>query len=109
VPFAGFSVRSCTGKGRPLGEIATAEEWKEYWKPGVPDTMVGKIPFRRPLSPAEPNPDRLTPQDFRIEPDAPGGKARGADVELVGPGAAYEKWTNTPAYRQWLKDTGQAE
>src|SRR6185369_7933420 len=35
------------------------------------------------------------------------GKDLGADVDLVGPGAAYERWKKTPAYQQWLKDTGQ--
>jgi hypothetical protein len=28
-------------------------------------------------------------------------------VDLVGPGAAYERWKKTPEYQQWLKDTGQ--
>src|SRR5262249_56577324 len=31
----------------------------------------------------------------------------GADVDLVGPGKAYERWKQTPAYQQWLKDTKQ--
>src|SRR5262249_17302040 len=31
----------------------------------------------------------------------------GADVDLVGPGPAYERWQKTPDYQQWLKDTGQ--
>ena len=35
------------------------------------------------------------------------GKNLGADVDLVGPGPAYERWKKTPEYQQWLKDTGQ--
>src|SRR5262249_48046979 len=35
------------------------------------------------------------------------GKDLGADVDLVGPGAAYERWKKRPEYQQWLKDTGQ--
>ena len=31
----------------------------------------------------------------------------GADVDLVGPGPAYERWKKTPEYQQWLKDSGQ--
>src|SRR5262249_55394696 len=43
-------------------------------------------------------PDKLSPDDFRLRPDSAGyqaGKDKkdlGADVDLVGPGAAYEKW-----------------
>jgi tetratricopeptide (TPR) repeat protein len=56
---------------------------------------------------------RLTPQDFRLRPDSPGykagkdGKDLGADVDLVGPGEAYERWKKTPDYKQWLKETQQ--
>ena len=35
------------------------------------------------------------------------GKDLGADVDLVGPGAAYARWKNTPEYQEWLKETGQ--
>ena len=56
---------------------------------------------------------KLTPDDFRLRADSPGyragddGKDLGADVDLVGPGAAYERWKMTPAYQQWLVETGQ--
>ena len=39
----------------------------------------------------------------------PDGKDLGADVDLVGPGAAYERWKKTLEYQQWLKDTGQVK
>jgi hypothetical protein len=51
--------------------------------------------------------------DFRLRPDSAGyragkdGKDLGADVDLVGPGSAYERWKKTPAYQQRLKDSGQ--
>ena len=53
------------------------------------------------------------PDDFRLRPDSAGyragkdGKDLGADVDLVGPGPAYERWKKTPEYQQWLKDTNQ--
>ena len=59
--------------------------------------------------------ERLKPDDFRLRPDSPGyragkgGKDLGADVDLVGPGEAYERWKKTPEYQQWLKDTGQVK
>jgi hypothetical protein len=58
-------------------------------------------------------PEKLTSDDFRLHPDSGGyhagsdGKDLGADVDLVGPGPAYERWKKTPEYQQWLKDTGQ--
>jgi hypothetical protein len=35
----------------------------------------------------------------------PGGTDLGADVGLVGPGEAYQRWTKTPEYREWRKKT----
>ena len=49
--------------------------------------------------------------DFRLRPDSAGyragkdGKDLGADVDLVGPGLAYERWKKSPDYQQWLKET----
>src|SRR5262249_6837851 len=54
---------------------------------------------------------KLTADDFRLPPDSAGyragkdGKDLGADVDLVGPGAAYERWKKTPEYQKWLKET----
>ena len=57
-------------------------------------------------------PQKITPEDFRLRPDSAGyragadGKDLGADVDLVGPGPAYERWKRTPEYQSWLKETG---
>ncbi|MBI2808950.1 MAG: DUF1080 domain-containing protein [Planctomycetes bacterium] len=57
--------------------------------------------------------DKLTPADFRLAKGSPGkgagksGKDLGAEVDLVGPGEAYERWRKTPAYQEWLKKTEQ--
>jgi hypothetical protein len=54
----------------------------------------------------------LQPADFRLADDsagkgkAEGGKNAGADVDLVGPGEAYEKWQKTKDYEEWRKQTG---
>ena len=53
--------------------------------------------------------------DFRLRADSAGykaakdGKDLGADVDLVGPGSAYERWKKTPEYQQWLKDTAHVK
>lgn len=60
-------------------------------------------------------PQTITAGDFRLRPDSagyragPDGKDLGADVDLVGPGAAYERWKKTPEYQEWLKVTGQSK
>jgi hypothetical protein len=60
-------------------------------------------------------PEKLSAEDFRLRSDSAGykagkgGKDLGADVDLVGPGPAYERWKWTPEYQQWLKDTGQVK
>jgi hypothetical protein len=61
------------------------------------------------------SPEQVTPEDFRLASGSPGkgagedGKDLGADVDLVGPGPAYERWKLTPEYQQWLQDTGQIQ
>ena len=57
--------------------------------------------------------DLLTPEEFRLARGSPGhgmlpgGKDVGADVDLVGPGVAYERWKKTPDYQAWRKKTAE--
>ena len=52
---------------------------------------------------------QLSPGDFRLAKGSPGqgagpgGKDLGADVDRVGPGAAYERWKKTPEFQEWRK------
>ena len=63
-----------------------------------------------PRRPGEAHPGRLPPPPRqRRLPRGKDGKDLGADVDLVGPGPAYERWKKTPEYQQWLKDTGQVK
>jgi hypothetical protein len=93
---------------RNLAFIDGLEQWKKFWKHDKVYSTVGKIQFQKvDLTPGILAPEKLTPQDFRLKTDDPKLKDYGADVDLVGPGPAYEKWMQTDAYKQWLKDTGQ--
>jgi hypothetical protein len=38
-----------------------------------------------------------------------GGRNLGADGDLAGDGPGYRDWKRTPAYQQWLQETGQVE
>ena len=67
-------------------------------------TFAGGDLFAKPLL-------ELKTADFRLAKGSPGqgvlrgGKDLGADVDLVGPGEAYERWKKTPAYQEWRKQT----
>jgi hypothetical protein len=80
----------------------------------------GTIFYREPRFLREPGPggvidrsdeEQLPPGIVRLDPGmvgrgaGPGGTNLGADVGLVGPGEAYQRWTKTPEYREWQKRT----
>ena len=90
------------------------DEWKQFWGAAESDSLEGQIKFQggNLLAQTGAEIDRLTPDDFRLREDSPGyragpdGKDLGADVDLVGPGPAYERWKKTPEYQEWRKQTG---
>jgi hypothetical protein len=92
-------------------------DWKRFWKQPESGSVEGPVRYQggNVLAKLSIGPDRVTPEDFRLRPDSAGyragkdGKDLGADVDLVGPGKAYERWKKTPDYQQWLKDSGQVK
>jgi hypothetical protein len=95
----------------------SAQDWTRFWGTGEAGSFEGRVQFqggnlRSRLTVA---PQQITPEDFRLRADSagyhagPDGKDLGADIDLVGPGEAYERWKKTPDYQQWRKDTGQTE
>ena len=106
-------------EGPPVAEayrLNTLKEWNEFW--GLFDTgsLEGSPRYRHPQAfHGSPAFGLLSPEDFRLLPESPGyragedGQDLGADVDLVGPGQAYERWKKTPEYQQWRKDTGQKQ
>jgi len=95
-----------------VNDLAT---WRKFW--GSPETgsVQGEIRYHGGdlATRVTEGADKLTPEDFRLRADSAGyragkdGNDLGADVDLVGPGAAYERWKKTPEYQQWLKESGQ--
>ena len=104
--------------GSPTGALPVANTydltaWRKFW--GSPETgsIQSEIRYRggdlagRLAGGA----DQLTPDDFRLRPDSAGyragknGKDLGAEVDIVGPGLAYERWKKTPEYQKWLAET----
>jgi hypothetical protein len=90
-------------------------DWNRFWNQSDTGSVEGDVRFQggdlhqRALI----APEKLTAEDYRLRPDSagyqagPDGKDLGADIDLVGPGAAYERWKTTPEYQEWLKETGQ--
>jgi WD40 repeat protein/serine/threonine protein kinase len=97
--------------------VKTLDDWKRFWGIEELDAQLGQTRFQGGdlVARAAVRPELVTPDDFRLRPDSAGyragtdGKDLGADVDLVGPGPAYERWKKTPEYQQWLKETGQVK
>jgi serine/threonine protein kinase len=89
------------------------EGWNRFWGLAGTGSLEGTILYQDVSARVKAlrNPEQLTPDDFRLRPDSagyqagPDGKDLGADVDLVGPGEAYERWKRTPEYEQWQKET----
>jgi hypothetical protein len=96
--------------------VGILEAWRQFWDSPEPGCVQGAVKFQGGdvLSRAVTAPEKLTPADFRLRPDSVGyragtnGKDLGADIDLVGPGAGYERWKKTPEYQHWLRDTKQS-
>ncbi len=99
---------------RPLCELidgVLVEKAMGFWESRLAVLLgyyIGDV-----LAKMEATPELITAADFRLRADSAGyragkdGKDLGANVDLVGPGPAYERWKKTPEYQQWLKETKQ--
>jgi serine/threonine protein kinase len=92
-------------------------DWDRFWGHEKTGSVEGDIRFQggNLVTRAHIAPEGITAEDFRLRSDSAGyrasknGKDIGADVDLVGPGVAYERWKKTPDYQQWLKETRQVK
>jgi hypothetical protein len=91
----------------PMPGCHTLADWKRTWKAGDSGSTQGVIRYQADDMFDKMVSTRITPADFRLRRDSAGyraskdGKDLGADVELVGPGPAYERWKKTPEYQEW--------
>jgi hypothetical protein len=99
---------------KPTRERKSLADWQAFWGAKDPDSLQGRIRYEggNLSRKATAVPEQVRPEDFRLHPDSagyragPDGHDLGADVELIGPGPAYERWQKTPAYQRWLKELG---
>ena len=86
-----------------LGTIEHVKDWEQFWKVGRTGSLQGTLRFKLG-APFGPN---LPPESFRLQSESLGqaaakdGRDLGADVELVGPGPAYERWRQSQEYATW--------
>jgi hypothetical protein len=112
-----YNSRSLSLTQNEMTKSMRVEDWEKIW--GLKDTksLLGNVRGLLPYEPQRQYPlDELyNATNFRLADGSPGkgagegGRDLGADVDMVGPGPAYERWKKTPAYLQWLKDTGQVK
>lgn len=99
------------GDKAPEKQWNALKDWNEFWKVEKGSGMEGTPLFAGGdlVERAGQDPMKLAAADFRLKQGSPGagsgpdGENLGADVGLVGPGDAYEKWKATPGYQDWLK------
>src|SRR5262249_40412282 len=99
----------------PLGRAQDLEDWHRFWKLADTGSVRGPLRFQGGdlRGRATSDPARVTPDDYRLHPRSTGHRAGpdardlGAEIDLVGPGTAYERWKKTPEYVLWLEETGQ--
>jgi hypothetical protein len=109
-----WSVQAAT---QPISGPGNLVDWSRFWGSESSDVMDGNVRYVGGdlLAKLQSTPEKLMPDDFRLRSDSaghragPDGKDLGADIDLVGPGAAYERWKLTPAYQEWRKETEQSQ
>src|SRR5262249_42271383 len=82
----------------------TPEEWRKFWNPANSDSAVRPIEFRKDIAWGVSASGSLSSEEFRIVTSDPAEKNLGADVDLVGPGPAYERFKKMPEYQQLQSD-----
>jgi hypothetical protein len=91
--------------------LRTLMDWDKTWGQSDTGSSRGRVRYEG----GDPLSGSVSPEHFRLRPDSAGYRAGkdgcdlGADIDMVGPGAAYERWKKTPVYQEWLKNTGKVK
>jgi hypothetical protein len=85
--------------------------WEQFWELGDTGSYQQPVQFKKDL-PRTYKGDPV-PEDYQLTGERPAigpatnSRDYGASIDFVGPGAAYERFKQTPEYQQWQKKTGQ--
>jgi formylglycine-generating enzyme required for sulfatase activity len=111
IEFVNYSLGSeRSPSSKPRKNLA---DWEQFWNMKATGSIQDRVRFKN--YDAFNKKGGLSADDFRLTDGSPGkgagpdGKDLGADVDLVGPGPAYERWKKTPEYQQWRTETGQPQ
>jgi hypothetical protein len=107
-PLASGSVRETDSFDPPMPDLAS---WQKYWGLENTGSRETKLQLRSRLSATLAQRRILTAEDFRLEDGVPAAvksMSAGANVDLVGPGPACERWRKSAAYQQWLASVSAA-
>jgi hypothetical protein len=109
-PLQPFLVSSQGSDPAPVTILDKYEDWRKFWGVTTPPPLQGQPVFEGG-DVLNKDPKETLPAGFRLAKDSPGkgagpgGKDLGADVDLVGPGPAYDRWRQTPEYQKWRADS----
>ena len=117
-PLFNISLRKEEGIKARLLKTTRGEnlaDWNRLWELHGTGSIDGPIQFQPKsiYSLVQVYPEETTAEDFRLRPESagyradPDGKDLGADIDLVGPGKAYERFKKTPEYANWLEKTAK--
>jgi hypothetical protein len=106
-------VLTLTMELQPLAPPWDLDRWNSFWGLSGTGTRQDSIRFQGGdlVARAAADARQLSPEDFRLHADSAGygagvdGRDLGPDIELVGPGEAYERWKQTPQYADWRAAT----
>jgi hypothetical protein len=89
-------------------EPKTVGQWRTFWKMPDAKLLTGRPRFAGGDVRARQsgNVEAVVADDFRLRPDSP-GQGQGADVDLVGPGLAYERWQKSKDHLAWRKQSDE--
>ena len=85
--------------------------WDTFWAERIGESFEGPVHLHGEYvaERARIAPQRVTAEHFRLDRDSAGYRASadgndlGANIDLLGPGAAYERWKKIPEYQDWLE------
>lgn len=93
--------------GQPIAHVVTLEDWRNYWGTDEENSQRGSASFAT-LQRARTYSHSLSPAKWRLSSQgvASEGKQdrRGINTALVGPGRAYARFRQSPAYALWEGD-----
>ncbi|MCI0683913.1 MAG: serine/threonine protein kinase [Gemmataceae bacterium] len=115
VDFLNLSVKS--EPFQPSRVRKNVGDWQQFWGLGAGASLQGRIRCQGGdvLSRLAKAPESIRAAEFRLQPDGAGyqagkaGRDLGANVDLVGPGEAYERWKESPEHQEWRKVSGQVK